>query len=274
MELIVFDLDGTLLNESSQISPFTRETLALLTERGIAYTVATGRTQHSAQHIILGQGFHLPHVYTNGVMIWDPHFETLSLEAPLTVAETAHVLHATHNQGISAFISTVTVNSKHQVFHPQVKTPIEQQLLNEYLARANIEVLPIEAMPGDSQITNIGMLGASSDIDAIRYSIHNEAHLIAYSGPALEKNDLHWMDIHHSGASKGGAIMLLAEKLSVEKVICFGDSDNDLSMFAIADECYAPENAKNAVKLAATGVIGHHNADGIAHYLRQRYRLV
>ncbi len=44
MELIVFDLDGTLLNEKSAISDYTSETLKLLAEHEIAYTVATGRT--------------------------------------------------------------------------------------------------------------------------------------------------------------------------------------------------------------------------------------
>ena len=48
MELIVFDLDGTLLNRQSQISAFTRDTLRGLAERGIAYTVATGRALHGA----------------------------------------------------------------------------------------------------------------------------------------------------------------------------------------------------------------------------------
>ncbi len=48
MELIVFDLDGTLLNQESAISDYTSETLRLLAEHEIAYTVATGRTLHSA----------------------------------------------------------------------------------------------------------------------------------------------------------------------------------------------------------------------------------
>ena len=46
MELIVFDLDGTLLNQDSAISDYTSETLRLLAEHDIAYTVATGRTLH------------------------------------------------------------------------------------------------------------------------------------------------------------------------------------------------------------------------------------
>ena len=72
MELIVFDLDGTLLNQESAISDYTSETLKLLTEHEIAYTVATGRTLHGARAILEGHQFLLPQVYKNGVMIWHP----------------------------------------------------------------------------------------------------------------------------------------------------------------------------------------------------------
>ena len=65
----------------------------------------------------------------------------------------------------------------------------------------------------------------------------------------------------------------LRRELGFGRVICFGDSDNDLSMFANADEAYAPENAKAQVKAAATAVIGHHDADGIARFLRERFAL-
>ena len=39
----------------------------------------------------------------------------------------------------------------------------------------------------------------------------------------------------------------------------FGDGLNDLSMFEIADESYAVENACRELKEKATGVIGHHD---------------
>ena len=35
----------------------------------------------------------------------------------------------------------------------------------------------------------------------------------------------------------------LSEELGATKLICFGDSENDLSMFAVADESYAPSSA-------------------------------
>ena len=96
---------------------------------------------------------------------------------------------------------------------------------------------------------------------------------MAYMGTAIEDRRLNWIDIHHRSGSKGGAVELLKEELGLKQVICFGDSDNDLSMFALADEAYAPENAKAEVKAAATAVIGHHDADGIARFLRERFGL-
>jgi hydroxymethylpyrimidine pyrophosphatase-like HAD family hydrolase len=44
-------------------------------------------------------------------------------------------------------------------------------------------------------------------------------------------------------------------------------------MFALADESYAPSNARDAVKAAATAVIGHHDEDGISQFLRERFSL-
>ena len=53
----------------------------------------------------------------------------------------------------------------------------------------------------------------------------------------------------------------------------FGDGDNDLSMFAVADESYATANADDEVKEQATRIIGHHAEDGVAYFLRDRFNL-
>ena len=48
MTLVVFDLDGTLLDNTSKISGYTADTLALMRAKRIPYTVATGRTLQAA----------------------------------------------------------------------------------------------------------------------------------------------------------------------------------------------------------------------------------
>ena len=150
---------------------------------------------------------------------------------------------------------------------------MEKKLLAVVQKRGGAQTLPLDELPADAKITNISMLGSAAGIDAIRASLANEHHLISYSGVAMERKDLKWVDFHHSSASKGDALNLLRQQLNISSLICFGDSDNDLSMFQIADECYAPDNAKDFVKAEATAVIGHNNEDGIAHYLRERFNL-
>ena len=69
MDLIFFDLDGTLLNSESEISCFTQEVLLKLSENGIAYSAATGRTMLTGTSILEGNGFKLPHVGWNDLII-------------------------------------------------------------------------------------------------------------------------------------------------------------------------------------------------------------
>lgn len=273
MELVVFDLDGTLLGADHRISGFTAETLKLLTVNNIAYTVATGRNLHSAQEIIHGHGFKLPHIYINGVIVWDPASASLSLGNFLSNAEAEHVIRAAISENVTPFVHCVTADQKHFIFHPPVLRDFEQRLLDMFYSRLAANVLPLSELPASAQITNISMLGSSATITAVQMHIANEKHLVAYSGIAMENKDLKWLDIHHSEASKGNALTQLGNRLGITRVLCFGDSDNDLSMFAMADEAYAPDNAKDEVKAAATRVIGHHNEDGIARFLRDRYNL-
>ncbi|MEP5763829.1 MAG: HAD-IIB family hydrolase [Halieaceae bacterium] len=273
MELIVFDLDGTLLNRHSEISDHTRDTLCALSEQGIAYTVATGRTLHAAREILDGHGFQLPQIYKNGVMIWDPESDEYSHQNFLSLEEIEHVLRAVLAQRVTPFIFTLEPGNRHAIYHPPLQNDVERRLKENFASRSGVAVLPAAEMPAAAEITNISALGIPEAIGAIEALVADEAQLVAYAGNALEGQALRWIDIHHSEASKGGAIDILRQQLGASRVLCFGDSDNDLSMFATADECYAPDNAKESVKAAATAVIGHHDEDGIAQFLRQRFAL-
>ena len=273
MELIVFDLDGTLLNRHSALSEGTRDTLRRLAQRGIAYTVATGRTLHAARALLEGTEFALPHIYKNGVMIWRPDTRRYSHSNLLTMAEIRSIVEGFIAQGVTPFIFTVEPPDRHGVYHLPLQTPAERRLADHISRIEGLEVSPVAELPFSADITNISALGPRHAIEQIARLVGAEPHLVAYSGTAVEGEQLHWIDIHHSDASKGGAINQIREDLGVSRVICFGDSDNDLSMFALADESYAPSNAKQAVKAAATAIIGHHDEDGIARFLQQRFEL-
>ncbi len=273
MELIVFDLDGTLLNRQSEISSYTSETLRLLSRRDIAYTVATGRTLHGARAVMQGHRFDLPQAYKNGVMIWHPEQLRFSSSTTLTASELENVVHSCIRQGVTPFVFTLDQDHKSTVYHPPLQTEADHVLVRGFGIQGTPRIRTLDDLPANAAVTHVNSIGVVDAIESVLRSVEQEPHLVAYSGLAMEGAQWHWLDIHHSDASKGGAIETLKELLGVKRVICFGDSDNDLSMFEAADEAYAPANANDVIKAAATEIIGHHDEEGIARFLRERFSL-
>ena len=273
MELIVFDLDGTLLNRKAAISDYTRDTLAMLRQRGIAYTVATGRTLHATRDLIADHGFDLPQIYKNGVITWSPELQSYCDRHLLTQDEIRHVMEAFIAVDVTPFLFTLEPGDRHAVYHSPLMNDAERRLVDLFRKERGLPVLPLAQVPADADITKISALGQRSAIETVTALVEQEPGLVAYMGVAIEDDNLCWVDIHHSAGSKGDAVSRLKDELGLQRVICFGDSYNDLSMFARADECYAPDNAKAPIKAAATAVIGHHDEDGIARFLRERFQL-
>ncbi|MEM0912546.1 MAG: Cof-type HAD-IIB family hydrolase [Pseudomonadota bacterium] len=276
MDLIFFDLDGTLLNKSSELTSFTRDTLNLLREKGIAHTVATGRTMVSAKRVLDGHSFDLPHIYSNGVTVWDPRDNGLTLENLLSQDEAEQVIDSALSHSLAPFVNTVASNQNnhdHIIFHGKLRQEVESNLVKNYFETVDVTLQPLKSLDDDAQITNISMIGETSVVRQVQQQIEEIESLVAYSGQAIEGAEFSWIDIHHRHANKGSAIENLKTQLGASNIICFGDSYNDLSMFKLADECYAPENAKCEVKEIASAVIGHHHDDGVALFLRERFSL-
>lgn len=273
MELAVFDLDGTLLNGQQQLSDYTRETLLLMQHNNIPYTLATGRTLHAAQECIEGANFPLLHVYNNGVVIWNPDTARYTHHNSLSPQDIEVVLSAFEKQRISPFIFAVEPDGEHSVYMGALETDNCKFYGNKFDARDGLVVKPLESLHDGAKITNINSLGHEDVVAQICAEIRTAPDLVVYSGGDMYSNGYNWLDIHQSSSSKGDAVEVLKQSLGFEKVVCFGDSDNDFSMFQMADEAYATANALDELKAMATGVIGHHEEDGVARFLRQRYAL-
>ena len=274
MELLVFDLDGTLLNQQQRISAFTQQTLIQLGQRNIAYTVATGRTLHAARPCLEGHAFNLPHVYKNGVVIWHPGQQQYAHPNFLTPSEIDAVLTAFMQQGITPFVCTLDAQHQAAIYHPPIFDELGDYLKAEmHRHHPELPMLLLDQLEDHHHITNISALGPNDGARYLHWQLEDMPHLVAYTGESMYKPGCAWMDIHHSAASKGGALEILKYELGFERIICFGDSDNDLSMFERADESYAPANATAEIKAKASAIIGHHDQDGIAKFLRERFDL-
>ena len=81
-----------------------------------------------------------------------------------------------------------------------------------------------------------------------------------------------FLDIYNEDASKANGIKFLSDYVEHSKVITFGDGENDVPMFEIADECYALENASDGLKAIATSIIGNNNDDAVVKFLIERLK--
>ncbi len=273
MRLVVFDLDGTLLNARSEVSAFTAETLTLMRASGIPYTVATGRTLHAARGPIERHQFALPHILKNGAMIWCPVRQDYSHRHLLTQQEVWHVMAAMTLREITPFVFTLETDGRHAVYHGILKNEAEGNLAQLFEDERHLPVEPLRNMPATAHVIALSGMGPADTVRSVIDMIADEADLVAYTGTAIQEQNLRWIDIHHSRGSKGSGITALRDEFGYDEIIVFGDGENDMSMFAIATESYATANAHSGLKEQATEVIGHHDEDGVAHFLRKRFGL-
>lgn len=80
-----------------------------------------------------------------------------------------------------------------------------------------------------------------------------------------------WLEIMPLTASKSNAIKQLQSLLECEKLIVFGDGQNDIDMFMLADESYAVQNAHEDLKKYATEIISSNDDDGVAKWLESKF---
>jgi Cof subfamily protein (haloacid dehalogenase superfamily) len=78
-----------------------------------------------------------------------------------------------------------------------------------------------------------------------------------------------FIDINPKNASKGNALMILADHFgySLDEIVVFGDQDNDVSMLEIAGIGIAMENGSNNAKSVSKFVTKSNNEDGFADWV-------
>lgn len=90
------------------------------------------------------------------------------------------------------------------------------------------------------------------------------------------KNNRQWLILNPKGINKLKALELLCEKLdiSIDKVIFFGDSTNDLLIIGQVGLGIAMGNALNEVKEQSKDITLSNDNDGIAYYLEKKGKIM
>ena len=265
--LYVSDLDGTLMRNDETISAYTERTLNELIEEGLAFTYATARSVESARTITGGLRLKLPVVTRNGTVLADNSTGRHLEKALFTEEEVRLLKELLPELPEYGFVSCFIGDEMIKTYIPGKHTPGMEKYLrkNEHDTR-----LRPAADPGSMFIGQPGYVTLIDDREKIA-PIYERVRNYPGWECLFQKDtywDEYWLEICPQNCTKARAILKLKEAFGFEKLVVFGDSVNDLSMFRSADESYAVANAIDELKEAATAVIGSNEEDAVADFLK------
>ena len=264
--LYVSDLDGTLMHKDLKISDFSVKTINALVGKGVAFTYATARSISSAGTITKDLKLNLPVITRNGAVLADNNTGKIIEKALFTEKEVEMLKEMLPELPKTGFVSCYFGDDMKKVFAGSLHTAELQGYLDYYKddpSVVTVSALSEMFMGNPGYVTIIGNKDETEPL-YLRTREYNGWECL------FQKDvyrDEYWLEIAPRNSTKAKSILKLKEEYGFDKLVVFGDSANDITMFKIADEAYAVSNAVDELKALATGIIGSNEEDAVAVYL-------
>ncbi|MCM1328821.1 MAG: HAD family hydrolase [Ruminococcus sp.] len=262
--LYVTDLDGTLLTSGQYVSEKSREIIKRLTERGMIFSYATARSLITARKVTAGLDFNVPVIVNNGAFIVDNASGEKLVKNTFAHGEAEDIFGTLRHFGIAPLVYSIIDGTEKFSYIPERLTRGMADFLNTRKGDPRHRPLTGERGMLDGEpfyITCIDEAGTMAEANGVL----KERYYTVYSRDIYSGDQ--WLEILPKGATKANAVLQLKGYCGCERLVVFGDGENDIPMFKAADECYAVENAAPALKEIADGIIGGNNEDSVAEYL-------
>lgn len=264
-----FDLDGTLLDGHSQLSPRTKVALDDLHRAGVQVIVCSGRPFSTIPKDILAHPAVRFVATGNGVRIFDKAL------------------------GKDVYCCALAQQTLEDIVELVQYYPVGYEFFIQGKAFANRAYLADPALYGADLMSNRYLTTTRAPFDDVRSFITAHRNTIDSMGLSLAdmvlKKQL-WQRLEHeiegiyvtssvprllevadARAGKGPAVAVILERLDLDAtgLVAFGDADNDLGMIELAGMGVCMENGEAHLKAAADFIAPRHDQDGVAIVLEK-----
>ncbi|UCF96346.1 MAG: HAD family phosphatase [Spirochaetaceae bacterium] len=250
--LVVFDLDGTLVDENLQMTAEDLKYIKQVRRGGIEVTLATGRTFRSAVPYIHKLDIDLPVILCNGAAIVNPKTGNIMYQEKLHPEAAILVVEKTLTTNLDCLLYTDPLSDCPVV---SCLTPLLSDFIRiEGLRWVEINDL-IEIVATDPPI-KVQVVGYEEDT-LIRLQ-RDVAIRVPEISIVMTQGD--YLEVMPVTVSKGSALERLGKllKIPLSHIVAFGDSLNDLELLssagigiALAD---APEELKEEADMTVPSV--------------------
>jgi 5-amino-6-(5-phospho-D-ribitylamino)uracil phosphatase len=264
--LIALDLDGTLLKDDKTISYKTKHVIQKAREAGHVVMIATGRPFRSSEMYYRELQLDTPIVNFNGAFVHHPKDKNWGMyHSPLEISVAKDIVDACSSFKFYNIIAEV-IDDVYFHYH-------DEKLLDLFSF-------------GDPHITT-GDLREFLQKSPTSMLIHSNEeqvkkirnHLSEVHAEVIEHRS--WgapfpvIEIIKSGLNKAIGLKYASDYFDIppERIIAFGDEDNDLEMLEYAGHGVAMANGIDEVKAVANETTLSNEEDGIGHYLNDLLNL-
>jgi 5-amino-6-(5-phospho-D-ribitylamino)uracil phosphatase len=263
IQLVAIDLDGTLLNDSKQVSEQTICALACLPAQGVRVVIASARPPRSVRNIYNLLKLDTLQINYNGALVWDEPAKRAVFHQPMEASLVREMIEFARDWYDEVLVSCEVMDRWYtdrvddafttetaKMFKPDVIAPVEE------LCRLDATKLLLLSEP--------------------KIIARLEPQLIARFGDrvSIVQTDDHLLQIMHIKSGKAAALQMVAAHYGVplDAVMAIGDAPNDVGMLQLAGVGVAMDNAYPAVKEVADWIAPSNNDHGV-HAALVRYGL-
>ncbi|TCT22436.1 hypothetical protein EDD68_10983 [Melghiribacillus thermohalophilus] len=266
--LIALDLDGTLLTDEKIISDRTKNTIVKAINQGHIVVIATGRPHRASIEYYEELGLNTPMVNMNGALIHHPKDQRWDvIHSPMPIRTAKEIVHTCYDFGVHNIMAEI----KDDVYLDK----FDQEVLE--LFHADVENHPITIGSLRNHLkedpTSLLIYPYEENVDALRNTLHHRhASVIEHRKWGAPWNVI---EIVRAGLNKAVGLKKIAHYYHIpkERIIAFGDEDNDLEMIDYAGVGVAMENGIEELKTIANHVTKSNQEDGISIFLEEYLKI-
>lgn len=264
IRLIAADLDDTLLDANSALTPRTRAALSAAMAAGCGISLSSGRMLEAMLPFARDIGVNAPMLLYNGAMIHDPRADRTLWARRIPCATALGIVRLAERLGYyiqlypgkGYFCNEITDHTRAYARQIRVDATPVHMPMSEWLAEN----------PADMQ--KLLIIDTPEGADRVQAAL-NEAFP---GGARFMKSKPHYLEIAPEGVDKGSSLAWLAGHLGFarDEVMAFGDGQNDVPMLEFAGHGYAMANACPQALARAPFTAPPNTEDGVAQVI-ERY---
>lgn len=261
IQLIAIDLDGTLLNDSKQVTDEVALALSMAVEQGVKVVIASARPPRSVRGFYQQLRLDTWQINYNGAMIWDEPTKQVVFHQPMAGQAVRRMIYRARELHHDLIVQCEIIDRWHTDRDDKRFTTGTGKLFEPDVLAA------IDIICGEP-ITMLNLLAEPAAIDRIEPILIEE---FKTDIELIRAGDHDLLIGKHCDACKSHALKQVAEHYGVpmQQVMAIGDAPNDVGMLQLAGLSVAMANAHPRVKDVADWVAPSNNDHGVAAALEK-----